>query len=872
MSSGSNSWSGIGTISQINNNSNSNTNNTNTIVPSNHQFINNDDWDNIFQDENGEDGEQLDQSYRYHDYSMRDSIVFLIDCSKSMFEKNNDGEIPFHMAIKCLIQTITDKIITSESDLIGLCLYNTDKKKNINDFDNIYVLFDLDVPDPKIILTLEEILESDFSKSFGHCDKEFPFCDALWTCSTMFSNCTVKVSHKRIFLFTNEDNPNGFNENLRTISFQRAKDLTDLGIQIELFSMNRLDERFDFTLFYQYILLFDDNDYIDPQQFDASTKFSELRNKLKRKEFKKRSLGKIPLYIGQGNQIIIATQLYNLIGTSHKSSPTQLDPKTNLPVKILTKNVCLDTGSTLLPSQIKYCYYYGGEPIILSKDEMEQIRSIDRQGIVLLGFKPVETVKAHRSIKHASFLFPDEASVKGSTVAFNSLLEQMIKSNKVAICRFTPRGNASPRIVALLPQEEVLDNNENNIQILPRGFHVIYLPFADDVRNFTMSSISKAQTSLVDKAKKIIKALKIKYNDKYYLNPALQKHYSNLQALALERDQVEETKDFINPDPSIIGKANDIIKEFQEEAFPQGYVSSISTGTKRSRDGKDLSEIDWNDLAKTGNIAKLTVTELSTFLKNQGVKVSSKSKKADYVEIATKFILDGKIKTDKLQLLANKSSPTSNQDENNNNHDDDKLYNSKNDDESELSRPIKKVKRDNKSAAPKYTKGLKLDITTPSVIAKDNSDKIDLDPDSIFDDSDTDDESFKSKKSKTSTTSTTTTTTTTSKQPINIFGIDTKNYQKPSTSDPIDNPFISKNKPTNNQKKADVQMDPDEIFDDIQDDGNNDQDIKNIDQDDDDDDVADNSKPICKYDGSCFRKNPDHLKNFRHVKQSKPVA
>ena len=57
--------------------------------------------------------------------SNRDCIIFLIDSSKDMFKANERGEIPFHNAIKCVISTITDKIISSENDLIGICFYGT---------------------------------------------------------------------------------------------------------------------------------------------------------------------------------------------------------------------------------------------------------------------------------------------------------------------------------------------------------------------------------------------------------------------------------------------------------------------------------------------------------------------------------------------------------------------------------------------------------------------------------------------------------------------------------------------------------------------------------------------------------------------------
>lgn len=42
-----------------------------------------------------------------------------------MFELNDRGEMPFHNAVKCAIATLTDKIISSENDLVGVCFYGT---------------------------------------------------------------------------------------------------------------------------------------------------------------------------------------------------------------------------------------------------------------------------------------------------------------------------------------------------------------------------------------------------------------------------------------------------------------------------------------------------------------------------------------------------------------------------------------------------------------------------------------------------------------------------------------------------------------------------------------------------------------------------
>ncbi len=67
------------------------------------------------------------------------------------------------------------------------------------------------------------------------------------------------------------------------------------------------------------------------------------------------------------------------------------------------------------------------------------------------------------------FIYPDESSIKGSTVAFHALLLAMIERGVMAITRVIARKGAIPRFVALLPQMEVRD--ENGWQ----GKHMCYL-------------------------------------------------------------------------------------------------------------------------------------------------------------------------------------------------------------------------------------------------------------------------------------------------------------------------------------------------------------------------------------------------------------
>ena len=85
-----------------------------------------------------------------------------------------------------------------------------------------------------------------------------------------------------------------------------------------------------------------------------------------------------------------------------------LDSKTNQAVKTMTKYVCEDTGTLLMDSQIKYAYGYGGERVIFDKDEITQIKSMDKQGLRLLGFKPRSALKVYHNIRPANFIYPDE--------------------------------------------------------------------------------------------------------------------------------------------------------------------------------------------------------------------------------------------------------------------------------------------------------------------------------------------------------------------------------------------------------------------------------------------------------------------------------
>lgn len=79
--------------------------------------------------------------------------------------------------------------------------------------------------------------------------------------------------------------------------------------------------------------------------------------------------------------------------------------------------------------------------------------------------------------------------MKGSSNLFKALLDRCLARDVVAICRYIARQNAQPFFVALVPQAEKLD--ENNLQVESPGFHVVFLPFAEDFRTLHFDECPK---------------------------------------------------------------------------------------------------------------------------------------------------------------------------------------------------------------------------------------------------------------------------------------------------------------------------------------------------------------------------------------------
>ncbi|NXQ79338.1 XRCC6 protein, partial [Nyctibius grandis] len=126
-----------------------------------------------------------------------------------------------------------------------------------------------------------------FRQTFGH-NADYSLGEALWACSNLFSDVRVRLSHKRIMLFTNEDDPHANDSAKAKLARTRAGDLRDTGILLDLMHLKK-PGGFDINLFYRDIInIAEDEDLgIQPEE---SGKLEHLMKIVRAKETRKRTL------------------------------------------------------------------------------------------------------------------------------------------------------------------------------------------------------------------------------------------------------------------------------------------------------------------------------------------------------------------------------------------------------------------------------------------------------------------------------------------------------------------------------------------------------------------------------------------------------
>lgn len=617
----------------------------------------NDGYENVdedeLNDELGSDGQEAKP--------VNDHVIVLVDARKNMFQAMDDTDgTYFEAAMKTAAELMKSKVVESARDRVGVTLFGTQKTSATeNNSPNVFVIADLAFPSARRIRDVDDLAkgEVDFESRYGWIgeDDPCPLRNGLWSCQTEFMTIKHPRDFRRIFVFTNDDDPLKGNDDEKKKVQIVAKDAMEMSIEIQLFHMKRADSVFDPNKFYRSILTRDGDDYNEQEIGASSGEASDLANHVRRKQFKKRTLGRMPFHLCEGvegmksaTQISFDVKVYNMIHTAKKPGYITLEARTNKPAQIITKLMDDKTGAQLDVHDIRTYLDFCGERAYVTKDEMESLKGFCPKGVTVLGFKGVDTLRPDFNYRSPYFVYPDEDSTTGSAKAFIALHAAMLSKKVFALARFTRASGAVPRMVALLAQAEEVDNG---IQLSPPGMHAIFLPYAEDVRE-PKSTFEKAEIKPevkeegVAAAEALVIAIQLKALDcRNFENPMLQRHYAALQAVALSEEEVSWNplkNDLTRPDNKAIDEATASIVEAFKVTYGGDQEDDVpAAGAKRSAGGgegaaakkvkmeDDISKIDWEDVAKSGKIETFTVAVLKEFLKSRAL--SNSGKKADLI-------------------------------------------------------------------------------------------------------------------------------------------------------------------------------------------------------------------------------------------------
>ncbi|KAL6475265.1 hypothetical protein MHYP_G00163050 [Metynnis hypsauchen] len=593
-------------------------------------------WDAYYRNEDDEvEQEEGEESAGDYKYSGRDSLVFLVDASKEMFVKGEDGEPSnFDMTMQCVRSVYTSKIISSDKDLVALVFYGTEQSKNPrNSFKHVYVYHDLDSPGARRVQDIDSLRGEKGAQLAAETmgSGETSLGDALWCCSNLYSDIKLRLSHKRLMIFTCRDNPHGRDGTRDRQARTKAADLKETGVVIDLMHLTK-PGGFDVSLFFCDIVSPPEDDGELGLQLEPCGKLEDLQKRVRAKEMKKRAQSRLTFSMGEGMNVAVG--VYVLARTATKPPAVRLYRETNEPVRTKTRLFHTQNGSLLLPSDTKRAQVYGNKQIVMEKDEVDEIKKFDDPGLVLMGFKPMDRLKLHHHIRPALFVYPEEDQVTGNSCVFTALLQKCSEKNVFALCKYTARRNTPPRFVALVPQREVLDGQ---VQAVPPGFHAISLPYADDIRTLDVHECPTASDEQVQKMKEIVHKLRFKYRSDAFENPVLQQHYRNLEALALDMLAPEPIEDFTMPKVQMMDeRLGRLVQEFKDLVYPADYNPEGKTAVKRKpaeagggADKKPKVEISEDELrahVQKGTLGKLTVPVLKDACKQFGVRTTGTKK------------------------------------------------------------------------------------------------------------------------------------------------------------------------------------------------------------------------------------------------------
>lgn len=217
-------------------------------------------------------------------------------------------------------------------------------------------------------------------------------------------------------------------------------------------------------------------------------------------------------------------------------------------MNLLTRWINAETGVIMSDPSMRPYFDFGGAKAIFTDRELASMKHFGAPGLTILGFKSLETLDPGLNSTPALFVCPEELEVQGSVCIFSALLMVMLEKRMAAYCHYIPKSHMAPRLVALVPHTESFDGD--GVRPKSSGLHLITLPYSEEIRTVSISKVGmEPKEEPIEALADVIDRLTLRNgsNPRNYENPALQKHYAGLQALALGQEAMGAIHDATIP-------------------------------------------------------------------------------------------------------------------------------------------------------------------------------------------------------------------------------------------------------------------------------------------------------------------------------------
>ncbi|CAL6350765.1 unnamed protein product [Bathycoccus prasinos] len=259
----------------------------------------------------------------------------------------------------------------------------------------------------------------------------------------------------------------------------------------------------------------------------------------------------------------------HLVQKTTKPAPKYVDAEDHQDLRTETVYLDKESGEVVAPKKSYLEIGPEKQKVIVKNAEKQATYAASKNfhanacklGMHCLGFVDTsEVTQRDRLLKgQGKFVRADE-TVFGGKEAFSALLTACAERHVSMMCADVYNAKSQVKYVALIPQVE----NDAYLGV-PAGFHVVKVPFRDDLRQ-PEKAIGKSapQTSAtetqIQAAEALVESLELQeYHPTRISNPELQAHYKALEAIALNKRKVEKISDDTAPPIEQLWKEHGVI-------------------------------------------------------------------------------------------------------------------------------------------------------------------------------------------------------------------------------------------------------------------------------------------------------------------------